>query len=59
MPPHADVSCVRNVTFRNVSMPGTGKGIYVKSNPACGLQKNRFGELVPKTSLIEGITFEV
>jgi polygalacturonase len=28
--PHADVNCVRNITFRNISMPGTGKGIYIK-----------------------------
>merc|ERR1712046_165922 len=36
VPPHADHNCVRNITFRNISMPGTGKGIYVKSNPSCG-----------------------
>jgi polygalacturonase len=24
--------CVDNVTFRNIKMPGTGKGIYIKSN---------------------------
>lgn len=24
--------CVDNVTFRNIRMPGTGKGIYIKSN---------------------------
>jgi hypothetical protein len=28
-------NCVRNVTFRNISMPETGKGIYIKSNPDC------------------------
>ena len=33
--PHSDHNCVRNVTFRNISMPGTGKGVYVKSNPTC------------------------
>ena len=58
VPPHADVACVRNVTFRNISMPGTGKGIYVKSNPSCGLDVDRFGKTVQKTSILEGITFE-
>ena len=33
--PHKDHNCVRNVTFRNISMPGTGKGVYIKSNPTC------------------------
>jgi hypothetical protein len=47
--PHADVNCVRNITFRNISMPGTGKGIYVKSNPTCGVGSNAAGELVNKT----------
>ena len=28
-------NCVRNITFRNISMPETGKGVYVKSNPDC------------------------
>ena len=36
VPPSADVHCVRNITFRNLSLPGTGKGVYIKSNPACG-----------------------
>lgn len=38
VPPNVDptLSCVNNVTFRNVSMPDTGKGIYLKSNPSCG-----------------------
>lgn len=35
VPPHPDVNCVRNITFRNISMPKTGKGVYVKSNPSC------------------------
>ena len=35
VPPHSDHNCVRNITFRNISMPGTGKGVYVKSNPTC------------------------
>ena len=28
-------NCVRNVTFRNISMLETGKGIYIKSNLEC------------------------
>ena len=36
VPPHPGVpNCVRNITFRRVRMPETGKGIYVKSNPSC------------------------
>jgi hypothetical protein len=35
VPPHPTHNCVRNITFRNVTMPGTTKGIYVKSNPSC------------------------
>ena len=35
VPPHEGHNCVRNITFRNVTMPGTTKGIYVKSNPTC------------------------
>jgi hypothetical protein len=27
-------NCVDNVTFRNITMPGTAKGIYIKSNGA-------------------------
>ena len=35
--PTASRPCVDGVTMRNVSMPGTGKGVYVKSNGnACG-----------------------
>lgn len=30
--PHESHPCVDNVTFRNIRMPGTGKGIYIKSN---------------------------
>jgi hypothetical protein len=33
--PSLDHNCVNNITFRNVSMPNTAKGIYVKSNPSC------------------------
>lgn len=33
VPPHVGHNCVRNITFRNVTMPGTTKGIYIKSNP--------------------------
>ena len=35
VPPHPAINCVRNITFRNISMPHTGKGVYVKSNPDC------------------------
>eukprot|EP00039_Didymoeca_costata_P013631 m.210786 g.210786 ORF g.210786 m.210786 type:complete len:459 (-) comp15826_c0_seq12:994-2370(-) len=35
VPPHPNHNCVRNITFRNITMPKTGKGIYVKSNPSC------------------------
>ena len=35
VPPHANHNCVRNVSFVNISMPRTAKGIYVKSNPQC------------------------
>eukprot|EP01126_Amoeba_proteus_P064128 TRINITY_DN8934_c0_g1_i7.p1 TRINITY_DN8934_c0_g1~~TRINITY_DN8934_c0_g1_i7.p1 ORF type:complete len:431 (-),score=66.61 TRINITY_DN8934_c0_g1_i7:426-1718(-) len=35
VPPSKDVNCVENVTFANISMPYTGKGIYIKSNPGC------------------------
>ena len=33
VPPHVGHNCVRNITFRNVTMPGTTKGIYIQSNP--------------------------
>jgi len=26
-------TCVRNITFRNIEMPNTFKGIYMKSRP--------------------------
>lgn len=29
-------TCVRNITFRNIDMPNTFKGIYVKSRPSIG-----------------------
>ena len=35
VPPHKIANCVRNITFRRISMPKTGKGIYIKSNPSC------------------------
>ena len=34
--PASPAYCVRNITFRQIQMPGTGKGVYVKSNPDCG-----------------------
>lgn len=58
VPPHPDVGCVRNITFRNISMPGTGKGVYIKSNPTCQMKQNRLGQMVQTTALIEGITYE-
>lgn len=49
VPPHEGHNCVRNITFRNITMPGTTKGIYVKSNPTC----------VPgNTAEIVGIAYE-
>jgi len=49
IPPNQNVACVRNITFRNIDMPDTGKGIYIKSNPSCELNK---------TSIIEDILYE-
>ena len=31
--PEHERACVRNITWRNITMPDTGKGIYVKTNP--------------------------
>ena len=39
-------------------MRGTGKGLYVKSNPACGRSLDRRGRWVEKSGLIEGVTYE-
>ncbi len=36
VPPNTNHNCVNNITFKNISMPHTGKGIYIKSNPSCG-----------------------
>ena len=38
VPPHADVNCVRNVTFRNVSMPGQVLGSGLGSGLGLGLE---------------------
>lgn len=35
VPPDPAYNCIRNVTMRDVIMPETGKGIYVKSNQGC------------------------
>lgn len=35
VPPHTDHNCVKNITFRNITMEKTGKGVYIKSNPEC------------------------
>ena len=32
VPPTVDRKCIDAITMKNVSMPGTGKGIYIKSN---------------------------
>lgn len=49
VPPRDSLDCVRNVTFRNISMPKTGRGIYIKSNPGCD---------GTKTAIIENILYE-
>ena len=53
VPPSANHHCVRNITFRKISMPQSGKGIYVKSNPSCGIEDNR-----TKTAEITNIVYE-
>ena len=50
VPPHVGVNCVRNITFRDIIMPGTGKGIYVKSNPGCAADGS-------KRAIITNITY--
>jgi len=47
VPPHDDVNCVRNVTFRDSAMYRPLKALYIKSNP---------GE--SGTGIIEDITYE-
>eukprot|EP01060_Flectonema_neradi_P011504 TRINITY_DN18567_c0_g1_i1.p1 TRINITY_DN18567_c0_g1~~TRINITY_DN18567_c0_g1_i1.p1 ORF type:complete len:416 (+),score=79.41 TRINITY_DN18567_c0_g1_i1:88-1335(+) len=49
VPPSVHGNCVKDVLFKDIYMPETGKGIYVKSNPKCGGNK---------TSLIQDITYE-
>lgn len=34
--PSVDHTCVRNITFRNIEMPNTFKGVYIKSRPGTG-----------------------
>jgi hypothetical protein len=51
VPPHAGRNCVRNITFRNILMPGTGKGVYIKSNPSCIADGS-------KTAIITDILYE-
>ena len=53
VPPHTGHNCVRNITFRNITMPGTTKGIYIKSNPSCGLDDGQ-----SKTAEITNILYE-
>jgi|EP00945_MAST-04E_sp_MAST-4E-sp1_P003860 polygalacturonase len=43
-------NCVRNITFRNIDMPGTGKGVYIKSDPGC--------DRANASALIENILYE-
>jgi polygalacturonase len=43
--PHENHNCVKNITFRNISMPQTGKGIYIKSNPSCDADGTKTGEI--------------
>eukprot|EP00941_MAST-03F_sp_MAST-3F-sp1_P000050 g50.t1 len=50
VPPRGNGNCVKNVIFRNITMPGTGKGIYVKSNPSCTSDPTNRG-------LIQNITY--
>jgi polygalacturonase len=50
VPPHVGVNCVRNITFRDIVMPGTGKGVYVKSNPSCAADGS-------KRAIIANITY--
>ncbi len=53
VPPNTLRKCVNNITFFNISMPNTGKGIYVKSNPSC--QGNP--DEPPKSSQISNIVY--
>ncbi|KAL6053227.1 Polygalacturonase [Balamuthia mandrillaris] len=54
VPPHEHVNCIRNITFRNISMPQTGKGIYIKSNPTCSDP----GDRPQKRGIIQDILYE-
>jgi hypothetical protein len=49
VPPRADVNCVRNVTYRNITMTSPIKGLYVKPNP---------GNATGVTGVIDGVTYE-
>lgn len=40
VPPDYPPNCVRNITFRHINMPSTGKGVYVKRNPSCDRKTN-------------------
>eukprot|EP00929_Paragymnodinium_shiwhaense_P056785 TRINITY_DN28433_c0_g2_i1.p1 TRINITY_DN28433_c0_g2~~TRINITY_DN28433_c0_g2_i1.p1 ORF type:complete len:461 (-),score=52.83 TRINITY_DN28433_c0_g2_i1:135-1517(-) len=51
LPGEAFGQCVRNITFRNIDMPGTGKGVYVKSNPSCAADGS-------KTAIIQDILYQ-
>ena len=47
--PHVSHNCVRNITFKNVTMPGTTKGIYIKSNPGCLADGSKTAEITDVT----------
>lgn len=49
--PHRDVSCIRNVTFRNIEFKSPIKAIYVKPNPYTMGDKDGVG-------IIDQITYE-
>ncbi|GMH57099.1 hypothetical protein TrST_g9729 [Triparma strigata] len=49
VPPNVNRKCVDGITMRNVSMPGTGKGIYIKSNG---------NDCIGKTSQLSNLLFE-
>jgi polygalacturonase len=51
VPPSGALNCVKNITFRDIVMPKTGKGIYIKSNPTCDVDGLNH-------AVIQNITFE-
>lgn len=49
VPPTVNRKCVDAITMRNISMPGTGKGIYIKSNG---------NDCIGKTSQLTNLRYE-